>query len=137
MAGIVEDLHVVARHRDGRRADLDRQLPRPSGLPAMAQPVSVCHQWSMTGTLSLSCAHLIVSGSARSPARNSERRPDRSYLPMNSPSGSSFLMARKAVGAVNSDDLVLLDHPPEGAGVGRADGLALEHDGRAAVQQRP
>jgi hypothetical protein len=27
--------------------------PRPSGLPAIAQPVSVCHQWSMTGTPSL------------------------------------------------------------------------------------
>jgi hypothetical protein len=36
---------------------LTGSCPRPSGLPAIAQPVSVCHQWSMTGTPSLSCAH--------------------------------------------------------------------------------
>ena len=33
-------------------------------------------------------------------------------------------------------DLVFLDHAPEGAGVGRADRLALVEDRRAAVQQR-
>ena len=44
----------------------------------------------------------MVGGSARSPARNSVRNFDRSYFLMNSPFGSSFLMARKAVGAVNS-----------------------------------
>ncbi len=74
----------------------------PTGLPAIVQPVSVCHQWSITGTSSLSCAHSIVSGSARSPARNRVSRQLRSYLPMNSPFGSSRLIARKAVGAVNS-----------------------------------
>ena len=54
-----------------------------------------------------------------------------------SPSGSSRLIARNAVGAVNSAaHLVLRDHPPERAGVGRADRLALVEDRRAAVQQR-
>ena len=67
----------------------------------MHQPVSVCHQWSMTGTLSSFSAQLTVSGSARSPARNSVRNFDRSYCEKNLPCGSSFLMARKAVGAVN------------------------------------
>jgi hypothetical protein len=97
---LVEDLHVIARHRDGGGADLDRQRSIPSGLPAMAQPVSVCHQWSITGTPSCFCAHSMVSGSARSPARNSARsatgrnpRPARRL-------GSSRLIARKAVGAV-------------------------------------
>ena len=34
-------------------------------------------------------------------------------------------------------DLIVLDHPPEGPGVGRPDGLALIEDARAAMQQRP
>ena len=38
----------------------------------IAQLVSVCHQWSITGTWSKFSAHLIVSGSARSPARNND-----------------------------------------------------------------
>jgi hypothetical protein len=33
----------------GRRARLDRQRLDPERLAAIAQPVSVCHQWSMTG----------------------------------------------------------------------------------------
>ena len=41
----------------------------PGQLAAMAQPVSVCHQWSITGTPSVSPAHASVSGSHRSPAR--------------------------------------------------------------------
>ena len=73
----------------------------PIGLAAIAQPVSVCHQWSITGTPSWASAQSSVSGSQRSPARNRVRRDERSYLPMNAPSGSSFLIARKAVGAVN------------------------------------
>ena len=67
----------------------------------MHQPVSVCHQWSITGFFSSRSAHWMVSGSARSPARNSVRNFARSYCAKNLPSGSSFLMARNAVGAVN------------------------------------
>jgi hypothetical protein len=66
----------------------------------MHQPVSVCHQWSITGFFNFSSAQATVGGSARSPARNSVRNFDRSYWRMNLPSGSSFLMARNAVGAV-------------------------------------
>src|SRR5665213_1548780 len=40
---------------------------------AMGQPVSVCHQWSMTGTDRTSRAHSYVVGSSRSPARNRAR----------------------------------------------------------------
>ncbi len=50
----------------------------PMGLAAMAQPVSVCHQLSITGTPSLFCAQCSVSGSQRSPARNSVRKWERS-----------------------------------------------------------
>src|SRR5215470_10959332 len=75
-------------------------MPKPTGLPAMHQPVSVCHQWSITGTFNCFSAHSTVGGSARSPARNSVRKFDKSYLRNSLPCGSSFLMARNAVGAV-------------------------------------
>src|SRR5262244_1112711 len=75
--------------------------PKPTGLPAIAQPVSVCHQWSITGTLSSFSAHCTVSGSARSPARKRVRNLLRSCCVSSLPWGSSFLMARNAVGAVN------------------------------------
>ena len=52
----------------------------PRGFAAIGQPVSVCHQWSITGTPSLSLAQPSVSGSSRSPAMNSVRNADRSYL---------------------------------------------------------
>ncbi len=69
-------------------------------LAQMAHPVSVCHQWSMTGTLRLRSDHWMVSGSERSPARKRYLKLDRSYFLISSPLGSSRLMARKAVGAV-------------------------------------
>src|SRR5680860_1687599 len=80
---------------------LTGNMPSPIGLPAMVQPVSVCHQWSITGTFRFFSAQTMVSGSARSPARKSVRKLERSYFAMNSPLGSTCLMARKAVGAVN------------------------------------
>ena len=45
----------------------------------------------------------MVSGSALSPARNNDSNLLKSYLEKNLPSGSSFLIALKAVGAVKSD----------------------------------
>ena len=69
----------------------------------MAQLVSVCHQWSITGTFNKDSAHLSVSGSALSPARNKVSNDDKSYFLKKFPFGSSFLIARKAVGAVKSD----------------------------------
>ena len=69
----------------------------------MAQLVSVCHQWSITGTFNKFSAHLIVSGSALSPAKNKDSNLLKSYLEKNLPSESSFLIALKAVWAVNKD----------------------------------
>ena len=69
-------------------------------LELIAQLVSVCHQWSITGTFNKFSAHLIVSGSALSPAKNNDSNLLKSYLEKNLPSGSSFLIALKAVGAV-------------------------------------
>ncbi|GJE62531.1 hypothetical protein MPOCJGCO_4664 [Methylobacterium trifolii] len=67
----------------------------------MGQPVSVCHQWSITGRSSTRSAQATESGSARSPARNRVRKRARSWPETRAPFGSSFLIARSAVGAVN------------------------------------
>ena len=66
----------------------------------MAHAVSVCHQWSITGTLSKSAAQLQVSGSNRSPARKRVSNMEMSYFLRYSPPGSSLLIALMAVGAV-------------------------------------
>ncbi len=68
----------------------------------MAQPVSVCHQWSTTGTPSTRRAQWKVSVSRRSPAANRVRRLDVLCRSSRSASGSAFRMARRAVGAVKS-----------------------------------
>ena len=73
---------------------------RPIGLATMGQPVSVCHQWSTMGTSSTWFSHSCVGGSSRSPARYSVRSVEMSYCRRRCASGSSFLMARNAVGAV-------------------------------------
>ena len=66
----------------------------------MVQPVSVCHQWSITGLPDTRASHSTVSGSARSPARKIVRSADRSWPAISVASGSSRRTARKAVGAV-------------------------------------
>ena len=103
----------------------------------MHQPVSVCHQWSITGFFSSRSAHWMVSGSARSPARNSVRNFDRSYLANSLPS-RVFLLdgAERGRRGEHGDAPVLGDDAPERAGVGRADRLALVEDRGRAVQQR-
>ena len=75
----------------------------PVQFELIAQLVSVCHQWSITGTFNNFSAHFIVSGSARSPAKNKLSKELRSYFEKNFPSGSSFLIALNAVGAVKRD----------------------------------
>ena len=138
LARLVDDAHVVARHRHRRRAVLDRQhaeadrvagdRPAGLGLPPMIdhrhleqllRPYDACRdrRARRRGT---ACG--ISTG-----------RIARRSLPC----GSSFLMARNAVGAVNMRDAAVLgDHAPERAGVRRADRLALVEDRGAAVQQR-
>ena len=112
---------------------------RPRGLAAIGQPVSVCHQLSTTGMPRMSTGPVVgvrveaLAGQEQGLAgcAGRDRRAARR-------SGSSFLMARIAVGAVNSAlTPVLGDHPPERARVRRADRLALvEHRGRADEQRR-
>ena len=85
----------------------------------------------------MSSAHWMVGGSARSPARNSVRKRDRSYCFEQLGVGVFLLDGAEGGGrGEQRRHLVLRDHAPEGAGVGRADRLALVEDRGAAVQQR-
>tara|TARA_Y100000590_G_C15676204_1_gene998121 strand:+ start:1674 stop:1919 length:246 start_codon:yes stop_codon:yes gene_type:complete len=66
---------------------------------------------------------LIVSGSALSPARKRLLNLERSYLEKNFPSGSSFLIALNAVGAVNRDftlysEMIFQNAPASGVPTG-------------------
>ena len=77
----------------------------------------------MTGTFKRFSAHFIVSGSALSPARNKDLKELKLYLEKNFPSGSSFLIALNAVGAVNKDlifysEIILQNTPGSGVPTG-------------------
>ena len=75
----------------------------PQQLAAIGQPVSVCHQWSITGRCELLLRPAQRVGIAAL-AGEEQRAKARQVvaLPMWRPFGSSFLIARNAVGAVNS-----------------------------------
>src|SRR6516165_12572956 len=63
VAALIDDAEIVAR------PSLTAMRPSPSGLPVIAQPVSVCHQWSRTGTLRSLSAHVVIkTGVDRPPA---------------------------------------------------------------------
>ena len=65
----------------------------------------------------------MVSGSALSPAKNKLSKDLRSYFEKNLPSGSSFFIALKAVGAVKSDltlysEIIFQNAPASGVPTG-------------------
>ena len=98
----------------------------------IAQLVSVCHQWSITGDFESFSNHFIVSGSALSPARNNLSNLLKSYLWKNSPLGSSFLIALIAVGAVNKDftlcsEITLQKTPASGVPTGLPSNNTVVH----------
>ena len=112
-------------------------MPRPTGLAAIAQPVSVCHQWSTTGLvehLLRPCTRVGVGALA-----GEEQGVQRADVVLLEKRRLRVLLAHGAEGGRRGEEgahLVLLDHPPEGARVRRADRLALVEHGRAAVQER-
>ncbi len=136
---VVQDLDLVAGHGEAGRAGLDPVRLQPHGVghdgPARLGLPPVVHDGHVQ--------HLgqpLVGGRVQALARQEQGAQglEMSYLRLRWASGSSFLMARNAVGAVkNARHLVVLDHPPERAGVRRAHGLALVQHGGAAVDQRP
>ena len=86
----------------------------------------------MTGFSNKFSAHLIVSGSALSPARKRLSKCERSYFEKYSPFGSSFLIARKAVGAVNKlftlcSEMTLQNVPGSGVPTGLPSNRTVVH----------
>ena len=116
---LVDDAHVVARHRHAGRAVLDRRLEpdriaadRPAGL---GLPPVVDHR-----LLEQLLAQITVSGSARSPARTA------CGISTGPSAGEEFSLrvlfldgAERGRRREHGDAAVLGDHPPERAGVGR------------------
>ena len=75
---------------------------------------------------------MIVSGSALSPARKSDSKELKSYFEKNFPSGSSFLIALNAVGAVNKDlilysEIILQNTPASGVPTGFPSNKTVVH----------
>ena len=132
LAGLRQDPHVVARHRHRRRAELDRQQldprrvrrDRPAGL---GLPPVVDHRHL---ELPLQPRRWCRGRPARRRGTGSAGRTGRS--PSSSRPCRVLALDRTEGGRRGEEapDPVLLDHPPEGAGVGGADRLALEDDGR-------
>lgn len=69
----------------------------PRMFAQIAQPVSVCHQWSITGTPSFGGPDVRVGVEALA-AANSVVIDEMSYLASSFASGSALRMARIAVG---------------------------------------
>ena len=110
----------------------------PTGLAAMAQPVSVCHQWSMTGTPRLSSAQ--CRGVGVGALASQEQGLKRAHAVGIEQLSVRILALDGPEGRRRREqdlDLVFGNDPPEGARIGGAHRLALIEDGRAAVQQRP
>ena len=137
MAALVHDGHVPARHRHGRRAELDRQDAeahrigddRPAGF---GLPPVIDHRHA---------EHLLGPGDrvGVGPLAGQEQGVHRGDVVVLEQRGLRVLLAHGAEGGRRGEeggDLVVLDHPPEGAGVRRADRLAFVEHGGAAVQQR-
>ena len=81
-------------------------------------------------------AHLMVSVSARSPARNRVRKCGSRTANRRAGRVLALDGAEGGRGGEQGGDAMLGDDPPEGAGIGGADGLALvEHAGGAGEQR--
>ncbi len=142
------------RHRLGRcRRAPGRRSPAPArdGEPALigigssprrlatiGQPVSVCHQWSTTGMPS-SVGRPVVGVRVEPLAGQEERTSGwTGRTPAIRSPSRILLLDRPERGRRGEQhlDAVLGDDPPERAGVGRADRLALVEHGGGAGEQR-
>ena len=106
-------------------------------LAAIGQPVSVCHQWSITGTPSRFSAHRSVGGIGA--LAGEEERAQRREIVLAREGPVGVLALDGADGGGRGEEglhAVLGDDAEEGAGVRRAHRLALVEDRRAAVHER-
>ena len=101
--GVVQHAHVVAGHRHARRAVLDRQQPQPHGILADRRP-----RLGLPPVVDDGHAELLLGPFERrriGPLAGEEKRAETRevvFLRRSCRSGSCPLMARNAVGAVNS-----------------------------------
>ena len=107
-------------------------------MPAIAQPVSVCHQWSITGTLEHAARPTRPCRRIGALAGEEQRAEFRQVVLREQLALRVLLLdgAERGRRGEQRDAAVLGDDPPERAGIGRADRLALVQDRGAAVQQR-
>ena len=137
MAALIQHLDLIAGHRHRRAADLDRQFaqtqrvggnrPAGFGLPPMVdhrnfQGVLRPHDGIGVGALTGQIQRLEV-GKVVIGHQLCLRIV-------------AFDRAQGGGSGKETADLVFGDHPPEGAGIGGADGFALEHDRCATGDQR-
>ncbi len=137
MARIVEHMEIVARHGHGGRTVFHGQHieaeriadDRPSGLrlPPVIDDGNAEHGFGPAQRIGVG------------PLAGQEQRPQTGEIVVLHKHSFGILLANGAEGRRRREehgDLVLLHHPPEGAGIRRADRLALIEHRRAAVQQR-
>ncbi len=137
LAAFVQDLHVISRHGDGRAAGLDRQPFDPQGVgrngpSGFGLPPMIDHRH---GQVIFGPFDGIGIGAFACQKQRLE-------------AGQVIVADQLALGILALDgadrggrgeeglDPMILDHSPEDAGIGGADGLALEHDGGRARDQR-
>ena len=136
-AGLVDDAHVVARHRHGRRAMLHRQHPEPHRVAGDAPagfglPPVIDHRLFQ---MLLGPLHGRRVGAF---AGKKQRTEAREIVAADVLSRRVFLLDRAERGRRGEQRhrLVLGDDAPERARVRRADRLALVEDRGAAAEQR-
>ena len=103
----------------------------------MHQPVSVCHQWSITGTFSIFLRPL--DGRRVGALAGEEQRAEFRQVVFPDELALRVFLSDGAEGRRRGEQrhhAVLRNHAPERAGIGRADRLAFVEDRRAAVEQR-
>ena len=137
MTGLVQNLHIVAGHRNRRAAEFDRQLFNPQrvrgdrptcfGLPPVVDDRNV----------QLFLCPFDGRG-VRAFARQIYGAQSAQVVLLDELAGRVFA-AHCAEGGRRSEegfDLMLVDNAPEGARIGGANGLAFEDDGGVAGDQR-
>ena len=135
---LVDDIDLIARHRHGRRAMLDRQhaethriagdAPAGFGLPPVIDDRHL--------QLRFRPFHRRRIGAFAGQKQRAEFRqivfPDECAVRILLADGAEGSRRRE-----QRDGLVFSDHAPERAGIRRADRLALIHDRGGAMNQRP
>ena len=137
MAAFVQDLHIKARHRHRRRADLDRQSLNPdgvrgNGIAGFGLPPMVDHRHVQ---MALGPQNGVRVGTL--PGKVQGLQPRQVVIAHQLALG--ILALHRANGGRRGEEgahLMFRNHPPEGARIRRAHGLAFKDNRGAARDQR-